>query len=191
MPPRSDGANRRLANEAILAGVSARGSMDEREMREAECNLCRARVEFLEKTLECYKALPPTLVAGAFDPSECTGSCRVLRDNFRDVWSTNAGLNKRVEAEMQRYVQTIDRNHARITELESLNAQLEQCVSRLRAQLDEKRRDVEGCPPRLWDMEEFFAKKLDESAAASAAMQERVSDLRRALHLKEQESASR
>jgi uncharacterized coiled-coil protein SlyX len=163
---------------------------DEREMREAECNLCRARVEFMEKTLECYRALPLTL-AGAFDPSEFTGNCRVLLDNFRDVWSTNAGLNKRVESEVQTYTQTIHRNHARIAELEALNAHLEQCVSRLGAQLDEKRWSVEGCPPRLWDMEEFFAKKLDESAATSAVMQERVTDLKRALHLKEQESASR
>jgi uncharacterized coiled-coil protein SlyX len=125
---------------------------DQQETDELGCSVYRARIEFLERTLQCYKSLPMTL-AGTFDVSECSGNCKVLRDNFLDVWSINAGLNKRVEADMARCAQTIRHNHSRIAELETLNGHLEQCVSRLGAQLDEKQQVVEGCPPRLGDLE--------------------------------------
>lgn len=165
-------------------------------LHEAECNAYKVRIEFLERTLCNYRSLPADLL-GSFDVSRCNGNCDVLRQNFWDVWNTNASLNSKFENEMQRYKDVIKGRDDRIMELESVNALLEKSLSQSSHQLFEARREAvesrraaqDSC--RNADLEAFFTRKLDEERSVLVAMRARIAELEESLYLKEQESGAR
>jgi hypothetical protein len=161
---------------------------ERRMLHDTECNAYRVRIEFLEGTLRNYQSLPADLL-GSYDVSRCNGSCDVLRQNFWDVWNTNAGLNAKFESEMQRYRNVIDGKEGRIMELESVNGLLEKSLSNTNAQLFEARR--EAVVEESADLEEFFTRKLEEMQSVAGVMRARIAELEESLYLKEQESGAR
>jgi len=164
--------------------------MDEGSLlHEVESNAYKLRIAFLEETLRNYQSLPADLL-GTFDVSQCRGNCYVLRQNFWDVWNTNASLNSKFEHEMQRYKSVIKEKDDRIMELESVNSLLEKGLEQSNAQLFEMRREaVESSEGS--DLEEFFTRKLEEERSMLAVVRGRVAELEEMLYLKEQESDAR
>ena len=165
--------------------------MSEKDLlHEVESSGYRVRIEFLNQTICNYQSLPTDLL-GTFNVEKCTGNCNLLRKNFLAVWTTNTSLNTKFEKEMQRYGEMIKRKDDRIMEMESMNVHLERSLCQSNAQLAERRREIEGCPTDLGDLEEFFSRKIDESHAVLEVMRGRVADLEHALRLKEQESSAK
>jgi hypothetical protein len=161
------------------------------QLREVECNAFRLRIAFLEETIKNYQSLPADLL-GTFDVSQCRGNCFVLRQNFWDVWNTNASLNSKFEHEMQRYKDVLREKDDRIMELESVNSLLEKGLDQSNAQLFAMRREaVESQVEDSSDLEEFFTRKLEEERAILAVVRDRVAELEEMLYLKEQESDAR
>ncbi len=163
----------------------------------AECSALKVRIQFLEETIRSYRSLPADLL-GSFDVSLCNGNCDVLRQNFWDVWNTNASLNAKFEHEMQRFKDAIKRRDDRVMELESVNALLEKSLSQSNEQLFASRREaVECCRQQeeeesgRTDLEEYFTRKIEEERSTSAVLRFRIAELEEALYLKEQESGAR
>lgn len=158
-------------------------------LHEVECNAYALRIEFLEETIRNYRSLPADLL-GTFDVSRCNGNCEVLRQNFWDVWNTNTSLNAKFESEMQRNKDAMKDTSNRIMELESVNELLERGLSHSNAQLFETRREA-VVRDSDEDLEEYFARKLDQGAAVVELQKARVLELEERLYLKEQESSAR
>jgi len=164
---------------------------DDDPLIQTECNALKIRIEFLEETIRSYRSLPADLLS-TFDVSRCNGNCEVLRQNFWDVWNTNASLHGKFEHEMQRYKEAIRSRDERMMELESVNALLEKGLSQSNAQLFEMRRGaVERLAEESEDIEVFFSKKLEDERALSTAMRSRIAELEETLYLKEHESGAR
>ena len=156
-----------------------------------ECNALKIRIEFLEETVRNYRSLPADLLS-TFDVTRCNGNCEVLRQNFWDVWNTNASLHGKFEHEMRRYKVAVKSRDARLMELESVNALLERGLNQSNAQLFEMRRGaVERLAEESEDIEAFFSRKLEEERALSTAMRSRIAELEETLYLKEHESGAR
>jgi hypothetical protein len=166
--------------------------MEERELlHHTECNAYKLRIEFLEETIRNYRSLPADLL-GSFDVSQCHGNCFVLRQNFWDVWNTNANLHSKFELEMQQYRDVIKEKDTRIMELGSVNGLLEKSLEQSNIQLFETRREaVESSVEENCDLEEYFNRKLEEERSILAVVRDRVAELEENLYLKEQESGAR
>ena len=160
-------------------------------LHSVECNAFRLRIEFLEETIHNYRSLPADLL-GSFDVSKCLGNCFVLRQNFWDVWNTNATLHSKFETEMQRYKDVIHDKDNMIMELRSVNALLEKSLEQSSIQLFESRREaVESSVEETCDLEEYFNRKLEEERSVLVVVRDRVAELEENLYLKEQESDAR
>lgn len=156
-----------------------------------ECNALRIRIEFLEETIRNYRSLPADLLS-TFDVNRCGGNCEVLRQNFWDVWSTNASLHGKFENEMRWYKDAIRSRDDHVMELQSVNALLEKGLNQTNAQLFEMRRGVvERLAEENEDLEAFFTRKLEEERTLSIAMRSRIAELEETLYLKEHESGAR
>ncbi len=160
-------------------------------LHSVECNAYRLRIEFLEETIHNYRSLPADLL-GSFDVSNCLGNCFVLRQNFWDVWNTNANLHSKFETEMQRYRDVINDKDKMIMELRSVNALLEKSLEQSSIQLFESRREaVESSVEENCDLEEYYNRKLDEERSVLVGARDRIAELEEKLYLKEQESDAR
>jgi hypothetical protein len=161
----------------------------------AECNALRIRIEFLEETIRNYRSLPADLLS-TFDVNRCGGNCEVLRQNFWDVWSTNASLHGKFENEMLWYKNAIQSRDDHVMELQGVNALLEKGLNHSNAQLFEMRRrgvewSAEEKEATNEDLEAFFTRKLEDERFLSITMRSRIAELEETLYLKEHESGAR